>query len=258
MSAAARPSRRSTGRAFADALSAELLKLVTLPPLWLTVVGTLGVAVVLGAAFTTAAADGRTGTTAVLDVGLAPVGYTQAGMIVLGILATSSEYSGGQIRTTLTAVPRRLLLQAARTVALALVAVPVAAADVLLGVATARIVLGGTASTGGATHPVTAVAGAVAYLVLVTTIAAAVGAVVRRSLPALVTLLGYFFIVGPLVRDRVAASAYLPDTAGYRLWFPGGADATEPLGRVGSGAVVVLWTFLAVAAATATFRRRDA
>lgn len=65
----------SSSRKLTQILGAELDKLVKLPLIWLTLLGTF-----------------------ILNlVGLASMGYLQAGFIILGILATCSEYSGGQI-----------------------------------------------------------------------------------------------------------------------------------------------------------------
>jgi len=102
-----------------NTLRAELRKLLTLPSLRLTALLTwAGTALLAYANVSTASADG-----------LAPLGYTQAGFLVLGVLATASEYqAGGQIRTTLLAMPRRLPLHAAKTLTLAAVTLPVAAA----------------------------------------------------------------------------------------------------------------------------------
>lgn len=63
------------------------------------------------------------------DAALGPLGYTQAGFLVLGVLAAASEYEeGSQIRTTLLAMPRRLPLQAVKALALGAVTLPVAVA----------------------------------------------------------------------------------------------------------------------------------
>ncbi|WP_406070940.1 hypothetical protein [Micromonospora sp. NBC_01638] len=80
---------------------------------------------------------------------------------------------------------------------------------------------------------------------LTTLLAAAVTGVVRRALPAVVLLLGLYFIAGPLLRARFATSAaYLPDTAA--LDPPRGASAT------------IIWTLSALTLAALLFHRRDA
>lgn len=168
---------------------AELLKLATLPALALTVALTWAV------------------TTLIALVGQDPVPLARAGFLVLGVLAATSEYDGGQIHTTLLCTPRRARLQLTRTLVLTLATVPVAVVTVLI------------AGTG---NPV--------YLVLTTVLAAAVGTLLRHALAAVVVVLGYYYVLGPFVRDRFDDS----------LWLPAG------------------WTVVALIAATVAVSRRDA
>ncbi len=128
-------------------LRAELDKIVTLPLIWLTLIGTFVFNLVLAAAFTSAGLQGAAGTPAglqgaagtqsILNLGLASMGYLQAGFIILGILVTCSEYTGGQIRTTLTTIPWRGFQLSTKHLALAIVTIPMAfiiAASGVLGV----------------------------------------------------------------------------------------------------------------------------
>ena len=209
-------------------IRAETLKLLSLPATYLTALGTFAVSVLLAVAFGHAA---RQGGTSALDAGLATVAYSQAGFLVLGVITATSEYQGGQIRTTLTALPRRVVQHLAKLVSLALFALPVAAATTFAGIATAAILVGDMPS--GLLRMI----GASAGLTLSAVLAGAVATVVRRSIPALAVLLGYYFIVGPLLRDRAGFAKYLPDA--------------------GTG-VLIAWVVLAVAISAATFRARDA
>jgi len=245
-------------RMAADSLRAEIIKLATLPTFRLTVLGTWAAAVALGVAFASAAIHGQTGTTSALDVGLDPVDQTLAGFIILGIAAATSEYNGGQIRTSLVSVPRRMQLQASKVIALVLVTVPVAICDVIFGVGAARGVLGRFADLSDLSRAAQAVAGAVAYLTLTALISFAIATVMRRTLPAVATLLSYYFIVGPVVRDYTALSIYLPDTAGRSMWFPGYSGTDGALNVMQGSAVVVLWTLVAMTIAMMSFRCRDA
>ncbi|MGW3806812.1 hypothetical protein [Micromonospora sp. NPDC005113] len=209
---------------------AELRKLLTLPSLRLTALLTWTANLLLTYAY--ASAESR-GEPLGDDAALAPLGYTQAGFLVLGVLAAASEYQeGGQIRTTLLAMPRRLPLQAAKALALAALTLPVAAATA----ATSTLPAYGATWTPAAT----------AYLTLTTLLGAAVAGVVRRAVPAVVLLLGLYFIAGPLLRARTGTSAaYLPDTA-----------ALDP--SRGAAAATITWTLSALTLAALTFHRRDA
>ncbi|RAO04267.1 hypothetical protein [Micromonospora noduli] len=208
---------------------AELRKLLTLPSLRLTALLTWTANLLLTYVYASAEFHGESlGEVAAL----APLGYTQAGFLVLGVLAAASEYQeGGQISTTLLAMPRRLPLQAVKAVALTVVALPVAA------VTAATSTLAGGAGTW--------MPAATAYLTLTTLLGAAVAGVVRRAVPAVVLLLGLYFIAGPLLRARSCTNAaYLPDTAAL--------DPTR------GAAATVTWTLSVLTLAAVTFRRRDA
>lgn len=208
---------------------AELRKLLTLPSLRLTVLLTWTAHLTLTWAYRVAESHGE-------PLGdnpaLAPLAYTQAGFLVLGVLAAASEYEeGGQIRTTLLASPRRLPLQAVKALTLAVVTLPVAATTA----ATSALPAGAATWTPAAT----------AYLTLTTLLGAAFAGVVRRSVLAVILLLGLYFIAGPLIRTWSATSAaYLPDTA-----------ALDPCR---GAAATVGWTLGALALAAYSFHRRDA
>lgn len=238
-------------------LRAETLKLLSLPATHLTALGTLFVSVVLAIAFGAAGRQGSTGTTSVLDIGIAPVGYSQAGFIVLGVVAATSEYSGGQIRTMLTALPRRITLHLAKFVSLAVFAAPVAVVTVLAGVVVAGL-MAGNASPPPVSGALNVIAGASAYLTLTALLSAAVAALIRRTIPAVAGLLGHYFIAGPLLRDHAGFATYLPDTAGYSMWFQSGAGRFGALSALNGSVVVVVWVALAAAISTIAFRRRDA
>jgi hypothetical protein len=211
-----------------NAARAELRKLLTLPSLRLTALLTCAASLFLVYVFAAAESRGEP----LGDRAVAPIGYAQAGFLVLGVLAAASEHqAGGQLRSTLLAMPRRLPLYAAKALTLAAVTIPVAA---LIAVASAL----------PAGEPGRAPAAA-AYLTLTTLLAAAVAGVVRRAVPAVALLLSLYFVAGPLLRNRSEAiAAYLPDTA-----------ALDP---ARGAAATIAWTTSALAVAALAFHRRDA
>jgi ABC-2 type transport system permease protein len=237
---------------------AETLKLLSLPATHLTALGALVTSVVLAIAFGAAGRQGGTGTTSVLDVGIAPVGYSQAGFIILGVVTATSEYSGGQIYTTLTAMPRRITQHLAKFMSLAVFAVPAAVVTVVAGVVVAGLLVAGNASPPTFSDALSVIAGTSAYLTLTALLSAAVAAVVRRTVPAVAGLLVYYFIAGPLLRDHAGFATYLPDTAGYSMWFHSGAGRFGALSAFTGSVVVVAWVALAAAISTTAFRHRDA
>ncbi|MEU4555378.1 hypothetical protein [Micromonospora violae] len=211
-----------------NTVRAELCKLLTLPSLRLTALLTVAANLLLTYAYATAESRGEPLGD---DAALAPLGYSQAGFLVLGVLAAASEYQeGGQLRTTLLAMPRRLPLQGAKALALAALTLPVAAATA----ATSTVPADGVGWVPAATG----------YLTLTTLLGAAVAGVVRHAVPAVVLLLGLYFIAGPLLRAKLSSSAaYLPDTA-----------ALDPSG---GAAATITWTLAALMLAALTFHVRD-
>lgn len=253
MSTAAVRSRR---RETVQAIAAELSKLRSLPAIWLTLGGTLCIHLLLAAAFASAEMQQATGMKNVLDVGLASISYTQTGFVILGILAACSEYTGGQIRTTLTAMPRRGLQLVAAQLALTIAVVPAAAITAAAGVVLTANILGGELAAVNSGRVVAAVAGATGYLALTALISAAIGVLLRRTLPATVVVLGYYFIAGPLLREWVAQAKYLPDTAGLAMWFPQ-SDIAGALSPSQGAIVLIAWTLVTFAVAVTVYRKRD-
>lgn len=191
-----------------NAVRAEIGKLVTLPSLWITAGLTLAVTLLLRA----------------LGLPGSVVVHTQAGLLVFGVLAAAHEYQGGgQIRSTLLAMPRRFALAAAKAVALAVVAVPVAGMVALLA---------GDAS-------------AILPLTSSTLLAAAVGGLLRQALAAVGVVLTAYLIAGPLLRARFPGSGpWLPDTALH-----------DPAGGLPG---LLGWTVAALGLAAIALHRRDA
>ncbi|WNV88366.1 hypothetical protein [Umezawaea sp. Da 62-37] len=214
-------------RAVRHTVHAELLKLATLPSTRLVVVSTWAVTPLLDVVYlrTTVSASA-------LDVGLAPLGYSEIGFVLLGVLVATSEYDG-QIRTSLTCVPGRVELQLAKSFALAVGCFAIALVTVALSLTTAR-----TARPDGPFAPFEPAATTVAHLVLTALLAAAVATVLRAAVPALTLLLGYYLVAAPLLRGH---TDFLPDTV----------DGGQAL------VVAIGWAVVAVGVSTAIFHRRD-
>ncbi|WP_268625185.1 hypothetical protein [Paenibacillus alvei] len=98
--------------------------------------------------------------------------------------------------------------------------------------------------------------GATGYLTLTTLLSAAVGALLRRTTPALVILLGYYFIVSPLSRDFLPN--YFPDTAGYYMYMPASTDEINIFTPMQGTGILMLWTLVFITVAIIFYRKRDA
>ncbi|MCM3257943.1 ABC transporter permease [Paenibacillus lautus] len=246
-------------RKITQILGAELEKLVTLPLIWFTLIGTFILNLGLAAAFTSIGLQGAIGTQKILNIGFASMGYLQAGFIILGILATCSEYIGGQIRTTLAAIPCRGIQLSMKHLALAIITVPAAFIIAASGVLYTYMMMKDTAAAIDIDTMVEALAGATGYLTLTTLLSAAIGALLRRTTPALVVLLGYYFVVSPLSRDFLPSiKMYFPDTAGYYMYMPPSSDEINVLSPMQGTGISMIWTLIFITAAIVFYRKRDA
>ncbi|OXL83937.1 hypothetical protein BCV73_13190 [Paenibacillus sp. SSG-1] len=240
-------------------LGAELDKLVTLPSIWLTLTGTFILNLLLAATFTSVGLQGAAGTQSILNIGLASMRYLQAGFIILGILATCSEYTGGQIRTTLTTIPWRGVQLSTKHLALAIITIPAAFIMAASGVLYTFTMMRDTAVVIEIDTMIKTLLGATGYLTCTTLLSAAIGALFRRTTPALVVLLGYYFVVSPLTRDfphRIRK--YFPDTAGYYMYMPPSSVKLNYLTPMQGAGISMLWTLILITVAIVLFRKRDA
>ncbi|MFD0716860.1 ABC transporter permease [Paenibacillus sp. GCM10027626] len=247
---------RTYGQEMCRAIKAELSKLCSLPITWFTLGGTFIVNLILAYAFSNAGLQGLTSMQSTLEIGLASVSYAQAGLMIFGILTVCSEYNGGQIRTTLTAMPRRGIQIFAALFALTVVLIPAAFVVSSSGVLLTQILLGDAGAPIVWANLVSAMLGVSAYLTLTGLISAAIGVVLRRMLPALAIMLGYYFIAGPLIRDQADFAKYLPDTAGVVMWFPQ-PDHARALTPVQGGILLGAWALAAIIIAATVYRKRD-
>lgn len=247
---------RTYGQEMCRAIKAELSKLCSLPITWFTLSGTFIVNLILAYAFSYAGLQDLTSIQSRLEVGLASVSYSQAGLMIFGILTICSEFNGGQIRTTLMAMPRRGIQIFAALFALTVVLIPAAFVVSSSGVLLTHILFedAGAPIVGG--NLVSAMLGVSAYLTLTALFGAAIGVVLRRMLPALAIMLGYYFIAGPLIRDQADFAKYLPDMAGVAMWFPQ-PDHASALTPVQGGILLGAWTLAAIIIAATVYRKRD-
>lgn len=232
---------------------AELSKMRTLPMAVLAAVGT----VLLGATVAVAmAASELEASSGAVEAVLASVPFAQLGIILLGILPVAHEYAGAQFRTSLTAVPNRMLFLAAKSVAalLLITATSVFAVGAgLLAAAVTRAAMGIPATGGDA--DLRALFGAVLYLSLIGLLAHAVALLVRHLVPALVTMLSVVLIASPMVGAATEHARWLPDRAGSLIYLP---DA-DPVLSAGTGALVLLgWIHVTGIAAAMRITIRDA
>ncbi|MEU6351181.1 ABC transporter permease [Streptomyces sp. NPDC047072] len=197
-------------------------------------------------------------------VSLALTGVTFASLAigVLGVLLSAGEYSTGMIRSTLTAVPRRLPVLWAKAAVIG----PVALVLATVG-AVAAFLLGAPGLDGerislslGDDGVLRALAGAGVYLALVAVFGVALGVLIRSSAGAIAALVGILLILpglASLLPDSLydSLSPYFPSNAGSAIYaLHESSDALSP----GAGlAVFAGWVGLALAGAAVRLVRSD-
>jgi ABC-2 type transport system permease protein len=190
---------------------------------------------------------------------------------VLGVLIVTGEYSTGMIRSTLTAVPRRLPALWAKALVLTAVTAITAAVAVVLSWVVALPTLHAHDAALDLADPQTRriLLGGVLYLVAVCLLAFAVGAIVRLSAGALAAVLGLLLVVEVMFRTIPAdffrnVSPFLPGTAGHQLLATQAgieqarATSSAPVLDPWTGyGVMLAWVAVLLAVAAVLLRRRD-
>ena len=156
---------------------------------------------------------------------------TAMGCILLGVMTATGEYSGRQVATTCTAMPRRF---------------PVAVAKAL----TATVVLTVTALVPEGEW---ALPWAVVHLAAMGLLGYAIGLVARQLVASLTAAFVLLVVAGPVLRPYTTLATWLPGSVGADLFAP---DPAHPLAESAgalAGWVLGFWAIAAVA-----WARRDA
>ncbi|MFE4962993.1 ABC transporter permease subunit [Streptomyces sp. NPDC056660] len=234
---------------FQPVLHAEWIKIRTLRSL----VGGLCAVPLATTVFSGLTAAGSPGSDPLFSA-FAGVSVGQIAAVTFGATAVSSEFQGGALRLTLSAVPDRRRWFAAKAAAIAL---PVLAVGLVTGLVT--LVLG--KSLLGADGPtwsegLRGALGCGVYLTLMALLAAGLAAVLRSGTATLGILIPFLLIVSFVVGDLAAGGAdLLPDRAGQAVLHSAPEGALGPWTGL---AVTALWTAGALLAGARCVRRRDA
>ncbi|MFK3980623.1 hypothetical protein ACI2K4_09650 [Micromonospora sp. NPDC050397] len=244
---------------------AELRKLLGLPTARIgLLLGTLvaPLIVLLNAPYTRRAIAAGT-LTDTSDIGLRDLGVALIGPMILGVVVVSSEYTSTaqdspgarQLTTTLTSVPDRMRLLAAKTTALVLV---VAVQAVVTTTATLTL----TQALHGEHVPVPAparVAAAILYWTLTALLAYAITLITRNGVVPLTLLIVNSTVVSVsyLLTKVTDLANYLPDIVGAHM-FLRGADFPVEIHPVTAGLVMTAWIAALLTVGAVLFQRRDA
>ena len=255
-----------------DSLHAEWTKLRTAPgTIWL-LLAIIGLTVVLSAA----AADAVTCPTVgcaedPAKVSLTGIQLGQALVAILAVLAISGEYSTGMIRITVTAMPRRATVLAAKAAILTCIVVTAATIAVLASVLAGRLILPGHGFTPAHGYPLLslgdgpvlrAAAGSVLYLTLIALLSLGTATAVRDSGTAIGIVLGLLYLF-PIIASVVSDPSWQqhlkqigPMPAGLAI------QATTnlrdlPIGPWAGLGVLAAWTAAALLTGGLLLRLRD-
>ena len=188
------------------AMHAEWTKMRTLAsPLWL-LLGAIAITVALSAAVTSMLTCGTTGCGGedTTRLSLTGVDLGQALVAILAAGAVSGEYSTGMIRTTLTAMPHRATLLAAKAVTLTGAVTPAGTIAVLGSLLAGRLILPGHGFTAARGYPalsladgptLRAAAGSVLYLTLIALLSLGIATAVRDSATSIGVVLGLLYLL---------------------------------------------------------------
>src|SRR5882757_1085056 len=183
---------------------------------------------------------------------------------VLGVLLMSGEYSTGMIRSSLTAVPRRLpvLWGKLAVFAGAIFSVSLVASFVSFFLGQALLSSHHLSVAITAPDALRSVIGAALYVTVAGLIGVALGGLLRNTAAGISTFAAAFFVIPPLtgllpasVSDHLAQ--YLPSNAGEVLW-GGTHGVANPLSPWTGFAVLCGYAVILIAAAAWRLRRADA
>jgi ABC-2 type transport system permease protein len=267
--------RRMEVSGLRDVLHAEWTKLRTVSgPAWL-LAGLIAATVAVSAA-ATAAVRCPAGTACSVDttkLSLTGIEFGQAIVAILAVLVISAEYSTGMIRVTLTAMPRRSAVLAAKAVVV--VSLVLAAGTIAVGgsLLAGRVILPGHGFTPARGFPLEsladgptlrAAAGSVLYLALIALLSLGIATVVRDSAVAIGIVLGLLYL-SPIILSVVAGDPvwshrlerYAPMNAGLTIQDTIGLRGL-PISPWGGLGVLAVWAAAAMLAGGLVLRWRDA
>jgi ABC-2 type transport system permease protein len=195
------------------ALHAEWTKIRTVAsPRWL-LLGTIAVTVALSAGVTSVMTCGAAGCgggdTAKLSLTGVELGQALVAILAAGVI--SGEYSSGMIRTTLTAMPHRATVLAAKAVTLTGVVAAAGTVAVLGSLLAGRLILPGHGFTAARGYPALSLAdgpvlraaiGSILYLALIALLSLGVATVVRDSAASIGVVLGLLYLF-PIISQAI-------------------------------------------------------
>ena len=264
-----------SGRAgFGGTLRSEFTKIGSVRSTYQTLLMLLAVSVGIGAAISTVVAGGWSQppppppappdvyeATQVSLAGLLVLG--QLVIVVLGALVLTAEYSTGMIRTSLIAMPRRIVLYVAKAVAFAAVALVVSLVTAFIAFFLGQALLASSHHSATLAGPgvLRAVIGSALYITLCGLFAFAVAAIIRNTAATIAAMFGLLFVLPVLVNQlpwRDDLVRWLPSSAARAMSATMGRQDPHLFSSWGEFAVFAVCTAVLLVVGGILFRKRDA
>jgi hypothetical protein len=192
-----------------------------------------------------------------------PMQFIQFGVAVLGVMAITSEYATGMIRSTLQSQPRRFTVFGAKILVLGALMLAVGEVLAFAAYGVGKVVLSAHVPIHLSDEGVLrAVVGAGLYTAVLALFSLAAGAIFRHTAGGITAVLGLILVISPLtglLPDTWGhyVSAYMPTNAGS-LAFQQFVPSKHLLGPWQGIGVFAVETALLLALAAYLLRRRDA
>jgi ABC-2 type transport system permease protein len=263
-----------SGRAgFGGTLRSEFTKIRSVRSTYWTLLVLLAISIGIGAAICAGAAANWNQTSAAdratfdaTQVSIAGLFYLgQLVIVVLGAIVLTAEYSTGMIRTSLTAMPRRVTVYTAKALVFAVVALVVTLVAAFIAFFLGQALLASTHQSATLSEPnvLRAVIGSALYVTLVGLFAFAAGAIFRHTAATITSIIGLLFVI-PILAHLLPSSWYndiarwLPDSAGAAISTTVGQQDAHLFPPWGQFTVFAVYTAILLIVGGVLFRRRDA
>jgi ABC-type transport system involved in multi-copper enzyme maturation permease subunit len=264
----------ASGRAgFGGTLASEFTKIRSVRSTYWTLLVLLVVSVGIGAAITAGTAASWPHMAAQDRATFDPTQASVAGLfylgqlvvVVLGAMTLTAEYSTGMIRTSLTAMPRRTVVYAAKATVFTVVSLVVTFVAAFIAFFLGQVLLGSTHDTAtlGQPNVLRAVVGSALYVTLCGLFAFALGAILRHTAGTITAVIGLLFVI-PILVHLLPQSWYqdiqrwLPDAAGRALSVTVGPPPGHLFSAWSQFAVFAVYTAVLLVIGAVLFRNRDA
>jgi ABC-type transport system involved in multi-copper enzyme maturation permease subunit len=187
-------------------------------------------------------------------------------MMVLGAMAITAEYTTGMIRTSLTTMPRRGTVYAAKGLVFGVMAFVVSIVTAFIAFFLGQSILHSTGASATLSDPnvLRAIIGTALYVTVIGLMSFAFGAIIRHTAGTIATMVGVLFIL-PLIVEVLPSdwtndvNKWLPGSAGGQLMatVAGSSDSTL-FSAWGQFGVTVGYTVILLIIGAFLFRKRDA